>query len=744
MRRLAGHSLTRLASLRHTASNTLSLLLTLWLGTAGAAHCHAADKTAATEAVASQPAKDVTRVTPAGKTLDDPRLKPLRQLRDAYHPWKPPTTKDAWEKEATAIRERILVSNGLWPLPEKTPLKPVIHGKIDRGDYTVEKVFFASRPGHYVTGNLYRPTRIQGKVPGVLCPHGHWANGRFYDAGAATARKDFDSTAEDTMSGAHYPLQARFVHLARMGCIVFHYDMVGNADSTALPHRGAMVDAKSSLWLTNPLGLQTWNSIRALDFLAALPDVDPARIGVTGASGGGTQTFLLCALDPRPAVAFPAVMVSTDMQGGCTCENSDYLRIGINNIAFAAAFAPRPQAMSGANDWTLNIESKGLPELKQIYGMYGQSDRVHAKCFPQFGHNYNQVSRQMMYGWFKTHLKLAQDAPVVEREFWPVAPADLSVFDAKHPMPKDFAEVDTLQPMLIDEARTTFDKLLPKNADQAKKYRQVIHTAARVMLDAEYVPATELKASFTKHPTKNGPTLQTGMLRRTATGEAVPTAIWTPAKPNGTTVLWLDPRGKSHLVTPEGQPSKSVAQLLKAGFTVASGDVFLTGEFLEDAPLPKTQKTVDGFSGFTYGYNRPLLSNRTRDVALLISHLRQLPTTKKLIAIGTGDAGLWTLLGIATAGHVDEAHVDLNGFSFEKITQTNDPAFLPGAFRYGGVGGLAALAAPARLNIHGANKENQKELQPLSKVYTALGASESLQQSASPLDVEKVLRQLQR
>ena len=92
---------------------------------------------------------------------------------------------------------------------------------------------------------------------------------------------------------------------------------------------------------------------------------------MTGASGGGTQTFILCGIDPRPAVAFPAVMVSTAMQGGCTCENAPLLRIGTGNVEFAGLFAPKPLGMTGADDWTKEIATKGLPELKQLYKLLG-------------------------------------------------------------------------------------------------------------------------------------------------------------------------------------------------------------------------------------------------------------------------------------------------------------------------------------------------------------------------------------
>ena len=122
-------------------------------------------------------------------------------------------------------------------------------------------------------------------------------------------------------------------------------------------------------------------------------------------------------------------MVSTAMQGGCTCENCCNLRIGTGNVEFAGLIAPRPLGMTGANDWTKEIATKGLPELKQHYAMLGVPDLVMGKVMPQFGHNYNYVSREVMYHWFNKHLKLGLAEPIVEEDFEPLSIAEMTVWD---------------------------------------------------------------------------------------------------------------------------------------------------------------------------------------------------------------------------------------------------------------------------------------------------------------------------
>ncbi len=362
------------------------------------------------------------RACESGQLPADVRLGPLKDL-NGYFPFAVPARVDLWQTRAATLRRQVLVSQGLWPMPTKQPLKATVHGRIEQDDYTIEKVYFESMPGFFVTGNLYRPKGRSGQLPGILCPHGHWEKGRFYDCGLEAVRKQIVQGAERFEDGGRSPMQSRCVQLARMGCIVFHYDMIGYADSqqiiSGLIHgfkkqrpemnratNWGLFSPRAESRLQSTMGLQTFNSIRALDFLLSLPNVDPQRIAVTGASGGGTQTFVLSAIDSRVRVAFPAVMVSTAMQGGCTCENACCLRVGAGNVELAALFAPKPLGMSAANDWTVQMPTKGLPELQQLFKRLSVPHNVALTALPQFGHNYNYVSRAAMYHWMNQHLHL--------------------------------------------------------------------------------------------------------------------------------------------------------------------------------------------------------------------------------------------------------------------------------------------------------------------------------------------------
>src|SRR6266702_745170 len=173
------------------------------------------------------------RVLLEGKLPNDIRLEPLKDL-DGYFPFAPPASKAAWETRAERVRRQILISQGLWPMPTKTPLNPVIHGKIDRGEYTVEKVYFESAPGFFVTGNLYRPKNVSGKAPGVLFAHGHWADARLTESTDAELRRELADGEERFEQGGRSRFQSICVQLARMGCVALEWGVLGNSDSQQL------------------------------------------------------------------------------------------------------------------------------------------------------------------------------------------------------------------------------------------------------------------------------------------------------------------------------------------------------------------------------------------------------------------------------------------------------------------------------------------------------------------------------
>lgn len=585
----------------------------------------------------------------ASARADEPvPTRPLRDLNKSYFPFTPVKDKAAWETRREEVRNRVLLASGLLPMPERTPLRAVIHGRIERDDYTVEKVFFESLPGHFVTGNLYLPKKRSGKIPAIICPHGHWPNGRFMDAKAGV-KKQFDMGAETLENAARSPLQARCVQLARMGCAVFFYDMLGYADSVQFcdangkvlhrhgPQEKGFLSAEAELNLCGYFPLQTWNSVRALDFITSLPFVDKSRIGCTGASGGGTQTMIISGIDDRVKAAFPCVMVSTAMQGGCTCENSHYLRIGMGNIDIAALTAPRPQGLTAADDWTKEMETKGFPDLKKLYTMLGVPDRVEAHFNIQFPHNYNAVSRAQMYRFFNKHLKLGlSEAQLAERDFVLSTQQELSVWDDKHPAPTG------------DNVGTPHEVAVIKWFKQQKVPPALRRTAWQIMLDSKRTDIVDPALSY-------------------------------PERWNKTTVLWLSLKNDA--------PPR---QLLDAGYAVACPKLYLSGATKNPNVYAGRKRGFEDYAGYHYGYNPPLFAERVGDALAAIATIR----ASRIIIAGVEGAGAIAVATAALAGSsVREVVADLEGFRFANLTNVWDVNFMPGAEKYGDIEALLALCS---------------------------------------------------
>lgn len=320
---------------------------------------------------------------------------------------------DSWNKRAQIIKKNLLAGMQ-WDKISKYdgPLNVIIHSKKEMNGYSVENIAIESFPGFYVTGNLYRPLKKQKQYAAILSPHGHLKDKRLTDY-----------------------VQLRSGYLASKGAIVFAYDMVGYAESNQVRHK-----------MPISLLLQTWNSKRVLDYLISLPEVDADRIGMTGGSGGGTQTFVLTAIDPRVKVSVPVVQVSAHFFGGCACESGMPIHktanFQTNNVEVAALAAPRPMLLiSNGDDWTRNTPNVEYPYIKKVYKAMGVQQRLKNVHLANEKHDYGISKRKAAYAFFSEHLKLdgghSDDSNTPDESFIKVlSPEDLMVFTPENPRPQ--------------------------------------------------------------------------------------------------------------------------------------------------------------------------------------------------------------------------------------------------------------------------------------------------------------------
>ncbi|MGB3585615.1 MAG: acetylxylan esterase, partial [Tunicatimonas sp.] len=290
---------------------------------------------------------------------------------------------------------------------------PIIRDTRVMDGYIVENIAIESFPGFYIAGNLYRPIDAKEKNPAILCTHGHKSN-----------------------RGLTENLQIRCAALARMGAIVFAYSMVGQKEPRQVTH-------------TIPISLllQTWNSRRVLEYLLSREDVDSTRIGMTGESGGATQTFILAAIDERIKVSVPVAQVSAHFFGGCVGESGMPIHKSehhqTNNVEIAALCAPRPMlVVSDGADWTRNTPLIEYPYIQRVYALYDAEHKVENVHFPTEKHDYGYSKRAAAYVFLAHHLGLALDNIPYDNKFLEnfvtILPNDqLDVFTADNPIPED-------------------------------------------------------------------------------------------------------------------------------------------------------------------------------------------------------------------------------------------------------------------------------------------------------------------
>jgi hypothetical protein len=556
----------------------------------------------------------------------DTHFKPKAFWRHASH-----GTLDEWEQRKLFLRGQILSAAGLDPMPEKTPLNPQVFGRLEREGYTIEKVLLETLPGYFLAGNLYRPLGKSGRFPGVLRAHGHWRNGRL------------ENTPLCSIPGFG-------INMARQGYVVFAYDMVGWNDTVQTPHEfGGAVE---QLWGFGPLGLQLWNSTRALDFLQSLPEVDPEQIAMTGASGGGTQTFLLAAVDDRVKYSAPVNMVSAIMQGGSPCENAPNLRLNTYNVEITALMAPRPMILvSSPWDQSRNTPREEYIVIRGIYSLYGKAGNLE-NVEVEAQHNYNRESREAVYRFFGKQI---------------LRQADISQFSEKPFQVERNEDMLALHSRQLPKSALNYDRLFRNWRESA--IRQTAQAGDQGVLRQRlaYALASEWPSRVvTEISGKNI------VMGRAGRKDRVP-GQWHPGK--GSPLLLVHPDGAAAAgKTPHAQA------VLAAGRPLLLIDAFQTGTAA--APRDRSHR-------YFLTFNKSDDANRVQDILTALAFLHS-QTSERIELRGVGNAGIWCLFAASVARVETLLEADLDNF------QARDEDFL-GRFFVPSIQRAGGLDAALRL-----------------------------------------------
>jgi cephalosporin-C deacetylase-like acetyl esterase len=361
-------------------------------------------------------------------------------------------TLDEWQQKRPRLKDEYLYMLGLSAKSEKTPLKPVVTGSIEHEGVVIEKLHFQSKPGLYVTGNLYRPKRArndkQERLPTILYVCGHSNRGRdgnktaFQDHGMWFASNGYNALLIDTLQLGEIP----GVHHGTYGRPWIHIKKYEASRERQRPE-----DILENRWWWHaagftPSGVEAWNGIRAIDYLVTRPDVDPERIGVTGISGGGAATFWIAAADERVKVAVPVSGMS-DLEsyvknkvinGHCDCMFL-YNTFQWEWTTIAALVAPRPLLFANSDNdkiFPMDGNRRIIERLRTLYKMYGKPDLVD-EYVSKGGHDYRPDLRVAIFKFIDKHLKNDTKTPVKDADFKPIPNRELRVFAEDKDIPKD-------------------------------------------------------------------------------------------------------------------------------------------------------------------------------------------------------------------------------------------------------------------------------------------------------------------
>lgn len=617
----------------------------------------------------------VPSILPQSPLFTDQRLLNVRHNEYAWCA-VPPASIEEWEKRKAFTIEQVRLAAGLIPEIPAPALRPEVWGHTPYEGTVIAKVRMETLPGLKLTGNLYLPGRLQSKAPAILCPHGHWPTGRIHH--------------EERGS-----VPMRCLMLARLGFIVFSYDMIGYNDNNELLHRWSKDLANpSALHGVSAFGLQTWNSLRAVDFLCSLPEVDAGRLGCTGASGGASQTWTLALLDERIKVIVPVCMLSSHYQGGCQCEEGPLLRLnGVTSFDIVSALAPRPVLLpSVTRDWTNLLPRYEFPALQKVYRLFDAENRL-SNFHCDAAHNYNRYTRERVYPWF-THwlLNQALRERIPEDEVAP-PPAELLLHSSAP------------QEASLPVCRQSLQKL------QAHYCSTALHHKGSELSFTDWQKARRLQMSKIINndlelanvavrvtlPQWNLRSATAGgcLLSRRETGDLI-SAAWVSQADCNTklpTFLLIADQHKNAFF-PGGSQAAILDTIISRKGNALIIELLGTGEtaaMLEKSPRDENDPIFHAF-------NASLFSLRVQDILTSLTMLQE-NGMDNLALVATGEASRTALCALTLAPQRVSAFLDLDRIEDSPEAWSTRLSFQPMILKVGGMKGCLMMAAERQMTL---------------------------------------------
>ncbi|MHB0877507.1 MAG: alpha/beta hydrolase family protein [Anaerolineae bacterium] len=603
----------------------------------------------------------------------------------------PPHSREAWELRRQQLRQALTTALG--GFPERTPLEARVTGVHQKVGYRIENVVFESRPGFHVTGSVFVPDDMVRPAPAILCPHGHWAKGRYQDI-----------------------VKRRCVGLARRGYVTFAVDAVGYVDREPMGHRQSWYLFSAGMTLQ---GIEAWDNMRAIDYLCSRDDVDPERIGCTGCSGGGNQTMYVSALDERIKASVPVCsveMIADYMEKGfCTCEGVPAeLRVG-DLTEITAMIAPRPLLLiHGMLDEGFPILSARMAaaRIRDVYRFYLPERFATFESYS--GHDYNAEMRQAMYAWFDRWLMGRQTSGEEEE------PEDGELRVLPEGLPPGYAGLDSL---FVERAARLPAPPEPTTPDQWYSLRQAIVSGLQRVLGGLPQPM-ELDARVTGVERRQGYRIERFWFR-SEPDVIVPACLLLPDGDGPfDVVIYLLANGKAAL-----DQDRALADI-GAGKAVLAFDQRGVGETAYDA---------DTLFLSAFALGRPSVAQRAWDTMRAVDYLRRRSDVAQIRLVGAGSLEAAMTALVAAALDRTIANVEIDALPATLRLPYADPAvaplYLPNLLPVADLADIAALIAPRPLTVGALLGDDLRPLraaearqaweQPLA-AYSLLGAADAI------------------